>query len=376
MQALILAGGEGTRLQPLTLTMPKPAIQLVDRPFLRYMLDWLGHCGVEEVIVASGFGADELRAALGGGGDGGPMISYIEEADPLGTGGPLRLAAEHGALGERFLVLNGDVLTDIDLGELMRAHEESGAVATLALYPVDDPSAYGLVRRAGGPQGPGETAQATTGEVLEFLEKPDSGDIDTNEISAGAYVLDRRVLDLIPPGRMVSIEREVFPRLVGDGLYGHRLDGYWMDIGTPERYLQASWDILEERVQTDAGARLDGAGLIVEKDGGVDPTATIQPPALVEAGVTVGAEASIGPRAVLARGSHLGDGAVVSGSVILPGSRIGSRASVTESIIAPDVQIGERARVGPGAVIGEGAQVDAGAELGEGATLAPGELVS
>jgi mannose-1-phosphate guanylyltransferase len=375
MQALILAGGEGTRLQPLTLTMPKPAIQLVDRPFLRYMLDWLARYGLEEVIVASGFGADVLRGALGDGDGDGPRISYVEETDPLGTGGPLRLAAERGALGERFLVLNGDILTDIDLGELMRAHDESGAAATLALYPVDDPSAYGLVRRAGGPMDAGDPAQSATGEVLEFLEKPDSGDVDTNEISAGAYVMERRVVELIPPGRMASIEREVFPRLVGDGLYGHRLDGYWMDIGTPERYLQASWDILEGRVHTDAGARLDGAGLLVEDGYGVDP-ATVRPPALVETDVTAGAEASIGPRAVIARGTHLGEGAVVSGSVVLPRSRIGSGATVTRSIIAPDVRIGERARVGPGAVIGEGAQVDAGAELGEGARVAPGELVS
>jgi len=376
MQALILAGGEGTRLQPLTLTMPKPAIQLVDRPFLRYMLDWLGRHGVEDVIVASGFGADVLRGALGDGDGDGPRISYIEETDPLGTGGPLRHAAERGALDERFLVLNGDILTDIDLGELMRAHDETGAAATLALYPVDDPSAYGLVRRAGGPKDAGDSAEAATGDVLEFLEKPDSGDVGTNEISTGVYVMERRVVELIAPGRMVSIEREVFPRLVGDGLYGHRLDGYWMDIGTPERYLQASWDILEGRVHTDAGARLDGAGLLVEDDGGVDPATTVRPPALVETDVTAGAEASIGPRAVIARGTHLGEGAVVSGSVILPRSRIGSGATVTGSIIAPDVRIGERARVGPGAVIGEGAQVDAGAELGEGARLAPGELVS
>jgi mannose-1-phosphate guanylyltransferase len=376
MQALILAGGEGTRLQPLTLTMPKPAIQLVDRPFLRYMLDWLGPYGVDEVIVASGFGADVLRGALGDGDGDGPRISYIEETDPLGTGGPLRLAADRGALGERFLLLNGDILTDIDLGELMRAHDETGAAATLALYSVDDPSAYGLVRRAGGPKQAGDSAQAATGEVLEFLEKPDPGNIDTNEISAGAYLLERRVIDLIPPGRMVSIEREVFPRLVGQGLYGHRLGGYWMDIGTPERYLQASWDIMDGRVQTDAGARLDGAGLLVEHDGGVDPAATVRPPALVETDVTAGAEASIGPRAVIARGTHLGEGAVVSGSVILPRSRIGSGATITESIVAPGVRIGERARVGPGAVIGEGAQVDAGVALGEGARLAPGDLVS
>jgi mannose-1-phosphate guanylyltransferase len=376
MQALILAGGEGTRLRPLTLTTPKPAIQLVDRPFLRYMIDWLGHHGVEEVIVASGFGADVLRDALGEGGGTGPRIAFVEEPEPLGTGGPLRLADEQGVLGERFLVLNGDVLTDLDLGELMRAHDESKAVATLALYPVADPTAYGLVRRTGGPRAPGAAPEAANGAVLEFLEKPDPADIDTNEISAGAYVMERRVIDLIEPGRMVSIEREVFPRLVGHGLYGHGLHGYWMDIGTPERYLQASWDILEGRVRTDAGSRVDRAGLLVEDGGAVDAAATVQPPALVEADAVAGAEASIGPRAVIARGSRLGEGAVVSDSVVLARTRIGPGASVRGSIIAPNVEIGEGARIGPDAVIGAGARVEAGAELGEGTRLGPGELAS
>jgi mannose-1-phosphate guanylyltransferase len=372
MQALILAGGEGTRLRPLTLTMPKPAIQLVDRPFLRFMIDWLATHGVDEVIVASGFGAEELRAALGDGGEGGPSIAYIAEEEPLGTGGPLRLAADEGALEERFLVLNGDVLTDLDLGDLMRAHESSGAVATLALYPVDDPTAYGLVRRAGGPERPGAAPEAPTGEVQEFLEKPDPDAIDTDEISAGAYVLERQVIDLIPPGRDVSIEREVFPRLVGRGLYGHGLSGYWMDIGTPERYLQASWDILEGRVKTEAGARLDGTGLLVEADG-VDPGATIEAPALVETDVAAAAEASIGPRAVIARGSQLGEGAAVASSVLLPHAHIGAGATITQSILGPGVRVGEGARVGPGAVLGEDSEVGAGTELDAAARIPPGE---
>ena len=364
MQALILAGGEGTRLRPLTLTIPKPAIQLVDRPFLRHMLDWLARHGVDDAVIASGFGAEALTEALDAGASNGPSIAFIREPEPLGTGGPLRLAADEGILGERFLVLNGDILADLDLGALVRAHASSGAVATLALYPVDDPSAYGLVRTT------------ADGEVAGFVEKPDPGEIDTNEISAGAYVIEREVLDLIPAGRMVSIEREVFPRLVGNGLYGHALDGYWMDIGTPERYLQASWDILEGRVRTEAGKRLDGAGLRVEDGAGVDPAATVQPPALLEADVTIGAQASIGPRAVIASRTQLGDGAVVESSVVLTGSQIGAGATVNGSILGPGVRIGEGARVQPGAVIGEGAHVDAGAELGEGARLAPGELVS
>ena len=352
MQALILAGGEGTRLRPLTLTTPKPALQLVDRPFLRFMIDWLASHGVDEVVVASGVGADELRAALGDGSDG-ASIAYMTEGEPLGTGGPLRLAADEGLLEDRFLVLNGDVLTDLDLGELMRAHETSGAVATLALYPVDDPSAYGLVRRARGPAGPGASPEAPTGEVVEFLEKPDPDAIDTDEISAGAYVLERQVIDLIPAGRNVSIEREVFPRLVADGLYGHSLRGYWMDIGTPERYLQASWDILEGRVKTDVSVDRDGV--------------------LVESDVALATDASIGPRAVIARGTQVGEGASVLSSVVLPNGRIGAGATVTESILAPDVRVGENAQVGPGAVLGEGCEVEAGAELGAGARVGPGE---
>ena len=364
MQALILAGGEGTRLRPLTLTTPKPAIQLVDRPLLRFMIDWVEGHGIDEVVIASGFGGDVLRDALDDGGRDGPHITYLEEPEPLGTGGPLRLAAERDVLGERFLVLNGDLLADLDLSALMSSHADTGAVATLALYPVDDPSAYGLVRTN------------AAGEVLEFAEKPDPGNIDTSEISAGAYVLERNVVDLIPQGRMVSIEREVFPRLVGHGLYGHGLDGYWMDIGTPERYLRASWDILEGRVRTEAGSRLDSAGLLVEDGRGVDPAATVLPPALLEADARVEAEATVGARAVVGRGSRVGEGAVLSSAVVLAGSVIGSGATLNDSIVAPGAEIGEGARIGPDAVIGEGARVDAGAELGRGTRLAPGELVS
>ena len=184
------------------------------------------------------------------------------------------------------------------------------------------------------------------------------------------------MLDQIPPGRNVSIEREVFPRLVGRALYGHVLSGYWMDIGTPERYLQASWDILEGGVQTEAGARLDQVGLLVEPNGGVDPAATIQPPALVETDVAAAAAASIGPRAVIGRGSRLEEGAVVSSSVVLAEVRIGPGAAVTESILAPGVRIGAGARVGPGAVLGENSEVEPGAELDAGVGIPPGEHVA
>jgi len=341
MQALVLVGGEGTRLRPLTLTRPKPALPLVDRPFISYMVEWLERHGIDEVIMACGFRSELLRSALGDELPDGPSITYISESEPLGTAGPVRFAADHGLLGDRFMVLNGDVLTDLDLTALQRQHSETGAVASLALYPVDDPSSYGLVRRA------------DDGRVLEFLEKPESAEIDTDEINAGAYVLERSVIDLIPPGRAVSIEREVFPRLVGQGLYGRRLDGYWMDIGTPERYLLASWDILEGRVTTDVVASAPGL--------------------FVGDGARVSDGASVGPRAVVRDGCGIGDGARVAESVLLEGCRIGSGAVVEGSILGSGVVVGDGATIGEGSVVGDGAVIEQGAEVPAGARIDPGD---
>jgi mannose-1-phosphate guanylyltransferase len=343
MQALVLVGGEGTRLRPLTLTQPKPALALVDRPFIRYMVEWLGRHGIDEVVMACGFRAEDLRSALGDEVPGGPAISYVQENEPLGTAGPIRLAADQGLLGERFMVLNGDVLTDLDLTALQRQHSEREAIATLALYPVDDPTSYGLVRRA------------EDGEVLEFLEKPDPSEIDTDEINAGAYVLERSILDLIPGERAVSIEREVFPRLVARGLYGRRLEGYWMDIGTPERYLQATWDILEGTVETDVSAT--APGLFIADSAAVD------------------GDAEVGPRAVVAAAGRVAARAAVAESVLLHNCRVEADARVEGSIVANDAVIGEGAVIERGAVIGAGATVASGAAVRGGARVAPGEIV-
>jgi len=377
MQAVVLVGGEGTRLRPLTLTRPKPALRLVDRPFVRFMVDWLAGHGVDEVVMACGFRAELLREALGeGDGGGGPRIDYVEEPEPLGTAGPLRLAGDWGLLSDRFLALNGDVLSDLDLGALIAAHETSGATATLALHPVPDPTGYGLVRRDGGPGEPGRSPSTAGGEVREFLEKPEPGAIDTDEVNAGAYVLERSVLDLVPGGRAVSIEREVFPQLVGRGLYGQRLEGYWMDIGTPERYLQASWDILERRVETGFGERLDESGICVERDAAVHAAAEIAPPVLIEAGCQVAEGARVGPRAVLGAGTSVGAGATVSESVLDGGCGIGAGAEVAGSILGREVTVGARAVVAADSILGDGATIAAGARVGAEARVPPGEEVA
>lgn len=361
MQALILVGGEGTRLRPLTLTVPKPVVPLVDRPFIRYMVDWLARHGVDDIVMASGFLAAGVRDVLGEGGDGGPRLRYVEEPETRGTAGAIKFAERF--LGDRFIALNGDVLTDLDLSALIELHEERDATATLALYPVDDPSAYGLVRRA------------EDGEITEFLEKPEPDQINTDEISAGAYVLERSVLELIPEDREVSIEREVFPKLVGEGLYGRRLPGYWMDIGTPQRYLQASWDILERRVETEVGERLDADGLLVEPGTAVDDRAEITAPGFIESHTSIGADVRVGPRAVIGPGCEIAERAAIERSALLRGCRLGAGAQVTGAILAAGVEVGSEARVGEGAVVGEGARIAAGAEVSEGDRIEPAVTV-
>jgi mannose-1-phosphate guanylyltransferase len=327
VQAIVLVGGEGTRLRPLTNDVPKPAVTLVDRPFLAYAIEWLAAHGVSEVVLACGFLPEVLREALAGEEERtGVAITYVAEPEPLGTAGAIRFVAE--ALGERlndlFFALNGDVLADLDLGALRRVHEDREARATIAAHPVEDSSAYGLVRCD------------EQGRVLEFVEK--TGEPVPGEINAGAYVLERSVLDLIPAGRAVSIEREVFPRLVGDGLCGLKLDGYWMDIGTPARYLQASWDILEGRVRTR-----------------VEPTA---PGLLVAADAEIDEEADVGPRAVAGPGCRVERGAEVRDSVLLEGSSVGRDALVQESILAPGAEV-ESGAVLRNAVVGRDERVPA-----------------
>jgi mannose-1-phosphate guanylyltransferase len=327
MQAIVSVGGAGPRIRPLTNTVPKPAVTLVDRPFLAYMIEWLAGHGVGEVVLACGFLPGALREALAGEEErAGARIRYVVEPEPLGTAGAIRFAADllGDDLEERFLALNGDVLTDLDLGALLRAHEEWDAAATIALHAVEDSAAYGLVER-------GEA-----GEVLAFLEK--TGERRPGEVNAGMYCLRRSVLDLIPPGENVSIEREVFPRLVGHGLHGLPLDGYWVDIGTPERYLQASWDILEGRVATQ-----------------VEPTA---PGVLVDAGARVDPDAAIGPHAVVGPGCRVASGAELRGSVLLGGCQVGEGARVLDSILAAGAEVPPGAVV-EGVVAGEGERLPA-----------------
>jgi mannose-1-phosphate guanylyltransferase len=355
VQALILAGGEGTRLRPLTSTVPKPVVPLVDRPFISYMLEWLRRHGVEQAIISCGFMADEVRQVLGGGDSQGLELLYLEEPEPLGTGGALKFAED--LIEGRFLMLNGDVLTDIDLTDQLAQHERTGARATLALTPVEDPSAYGLVR------------QHQDHSVKEFVEKPRPEQIDTNLISAGAYVLEREVLsEMAPAGSHISIERDVFPKLVGRGLYGYEASGYWLDIGTPERYLQGTFDILEGNVRTEAGDSLGASGVAIADE----VEGTVLGPALIGAGCEVADGATVGPHVVLGRGVSVGPGAVIERSVVLDGASIGAGTTIDSAIVGPMVRVGRRCRIEGGAVLGEGVTLGDDNVLAAGVRIFPG----
>jgi mannose-1-phosphate guanylyltransferase len=305
--------------------------------------------------MSCGFLATAVRNVLGDGSQYGLRLRFVEEPEPRGTAGALKYAED--LLQERFLMLNGDVLTDLDLTAQIAQHEATGATATLALVPVDDPSVYGLVRLNDDQT------------VKEFVEKPSADQIDTKLISAGAYVLERSILDRIAPDRNVSIEREIWPQLVGDGLYGFPADAYWLDIGTPERYLQGTFDILEGNVATGVADRL-GDGFIAVSES-VEAEGRIVPPALVDRGCTIAAGAHVGSLVVLGEGVSVGEGATIERSVVLNGAEIGRDCVLRDCIVAAGVRIGEGTTVSGGAVLGEGVTVGARNVLTRGVRVFP-----
>ena len=340
MQALVLAGGEGTRLRPLTLTTPKPVMPFAGRPFMTFMLDWLARHEIDDVILSCGFMSDAVEHVLG---DihAGIRLRYVHEEEPLGTAGPLRLALETGALqDERLFVLNGDVLTDMDLTAEREQHERTGARATLCLIAVDDTESYGVV------------PTNEDGEVEEFLEKS-PGPAPTNRINAGAYLIEHDVIEEIPSGREVSIEREIFPELVGRGLYGYLAAGYWKDIGTPRRYLEGTWDLLAGVIDSTLPERDETGSLVYE------------------GGLTSGAH--IGPQAVVGHHCRVGADSSVERAVLHDRVGVGADCTLRECIVAEGASIGDGAEVRPGAVVGQDARVAVGAVVGEDARVPPGE---
>lgn len=323
-------------------------LPIVDVPFLEHQVAHLRRHGVEDITFACGFLPQDIVAYFGDGVRVGVRLHFVVEPEPLDTGGAIGFAARTVQTDDPVLVCNGDILTELDVGELVRFHRSNAAAATIALTPVDDPSRYGLVRTAGD------------GSVTAFVEKPSADEIDTNLINAGTYVLERRALELIPREGRCNVEREVFPQLVGDGLYGFAGGGYWNDIGTVPSYLAANVDMLRARV-TGAGlfdgSRGEGA-IVVDDSATVSAGAQLHGPLYVGPDVVVGDGATVGPDTVLSAGATVSEGARVVRSVVLERAEVQGGANVAQSILGEDSVVSSRASIIDGAVVAPGENVE------------------
>ncbi|MFF8646078.1 sugar phosphate nucleotidyltransferase [Streptomyces sp. NPDC015345] len=338
-EAILLVGGKGTRLRPLTVHTPKPMVPAAGVPFLTHQLARARAAGVEHIVLATSYLAEVFEPYFGDGSALGLHIEYVTETEPLGTGGAIRNVASRlrSAPDDPVLIFNGDILTGLDIRALVDTHETSGADVSLHLTRVADPRAYGLV-----PTDP-------TGRVTAFLEKPQTPEeIVTDQINAGAYVFRRSVIDTIPAGRPVSVERETFPDLLSSGahLQGMVDSTYWLDLGTPQAFVRGSADLVLGRAPSPAVPGRRGESLVL-------PTARVAPDAKLTGGTVVGENARVG------------EGARISGSTILSGAVVEPGAVITDSLVGADARVGARTAL-RGAVVGDGASVGADNELREG----------
>ncbi len=322
MKAVVLVGGFGTRMRPLTLSTPKQMLPVVDRSMLEHVVGGLARHGVDEVVLSLGYREDVFRAAYPDALCAGVRLRYAVEPEPLDTAGAIRFAALAAGIDETFIVVNGDVFTDLDVGVLWRRHHQVGAEATIALTSVDDPSDYGVVATDEG------------GRVLGFVEKPPREEAPTNWINAGTYVLEPSVLDRVDDGRRVSIERETFPRMVADGsLWAVPSDAYWADAGTPATYLQVQLDLID--------------GLRGPPVAGVSAGAAVSDDAVVD-------------HSIVMDGASVEAGATVRHSAVLPGATVSAGALVEASVIGPRATVGANARVTGMSMIGDDTVVEDG----------------
>ena len=358
MKAVVLVGGEGTRLRPLTYTTPKPLLPIVNVPFLVRQLEWLARHGVDEVVLSLGYLPDAFEAAFPDGRCGTVRLRYAVEEQALGTAGAIRFAAD--GIDEPFLVCNGDVLTDLDIRAMVEFHQRNGAQATIALAPVDDPSAFGVV------------PTTANGQVIAFVEKPPPGKAPSTWINAGTYVLEPEFLQRIPPRLKVSIERETFPRLleqVPGAVFGYQNDSYWLDIGTPEKYLQAHADLLAGHLGAVPApdAHEHEPGIWVQGDVDLASDVQVVGPVLLGAGSKVGPGAML-RRAVLGPRTSVGARAVVDGAVVHEDVVMSDDSVVTRSVL------GARARLEAGASVTDASLVGADTTVPAGTRLAAGRI--
>jgi NDP-sugar pyrophosphorylase family protein len=342
MKAILLAGGKGTRLRPLTIHTPKPIVPIFNRPFLHYQIDLLKQVPeIDEVILSLNYQPRRIEEIFGDGADVGIKIRYVVEPAPLGTGGAIKYAGDK--LTESVVVFNGDVLTEIDLGAVIRLHRERQAKATIVLTPVDNPTAYGLV----------ETD--AEGNISRFLEKPKPEEITTNNINAGIYVLEPDTFDRIPNDVAWSIERSYFPSLVerGETFVAYIYNGYWIDIGTPEKYTQVHRDIMDGRFSAVPFKDVAPPKIAIAGDARVEDGAIVEGPCFIDEGVMIKSGARVGPYSVIGRQTQVEESAVVDGAIVWPNCRVSREAVVRDAIIGRNCHLGRSVTVDGNAVLGD-----------------------
>ena len=341
MKAILLAGGKGTRLRPLTIHTPKPIVPIFNRPFLHYQLDLLKRVPeIDQVILSLNYQPRRIEELFGDGSDTGLGIRYVVEPAPLGTAGAVRYAGE--SLRESVVVFNGDVLTQVDLGAVIALHRERKAKATIVLTPVENPTAYGLV----------ETDDR--GNIQRFLEKPKPDEITCDTINAGIYVLEPDTFDRIPKDTPWSIERSFFPSLIerGEAFVAYVYRGYWIDIGTPEKYMQVHRDIMDGRCTASALA-FAASNAWVSPAARVEDGATVEGPCFIDEGTVIKSGARIGPYSVVGRQCHIEENASIERAIVWANSRLSQDAVVRGAILGRHCHIGRSATVSDRVVLGD-----------------------
>lgn len=354
MRAVIIAGGSGTRLRPLTYNTPKPMVPLFNKPFLQYQLELLKRHGITEIIINLHYLSDVIREYFGDGSELGLKLFYSLEEKPLGTAGAVKLAEEYFN-DEPLVVFNGDILTDLNLSEVIQFHKTRGARATITMIRVTDPTAYGLI------------FTNDDGQVTRFLEKPSWDEATVDTVNAGIYVLDPSVFRYVPRNEAYSFERGLFPLLLqlNEKVFGYTTDAYWLDIGSPVKYLQAHTDILQDRVQVDLDAERREGNIWVGKDADIDPTAEIRGPAYIGDGAKVRKRARLKEFSILNAGVTVDDKAVLEHVLVGENSTIGEEANLSRCLIGRNCQIGAASVLNSHSVIADDSVIAKGTRFGQ-----------
>ncbi|HWD23861.1 MAG TPA: sugar phosphate nucleotidyltransferase, partial [Acidimicrobiales bacterium] len=363
MKAVIMAGGEGTRLRPLTSSQPKPLLPVANIPMAEHVISLLKRHGFTDIVITVAFLANSIRTYFGDGSEFGVNISYATEDRPLGTAGSVGNARDE--LTERFLVISGDVLTDIDLSALVEFHDAKGAVCTIALKPIDNPLEFGIV------------ITDDDGRIERFLEKPTWGQVFSDTINTGIYVLEPEVLDHVPAGEVIDFSSEVFPELLESGalLYGFVTEGYWEDVGTLEAYMTAHEDVLKRLVEVDIDAFPLREGVWVGEGAEIDPSVQIDAPAVIGQNCRVGPNVRLGAYTVLGKNVRVGDSAEIEHSVVHDNVYIASGANVRGSIVGRSSELRQGVHLDEGVVLGDNVRVGTQAVLTSGVKVYPNKVI-